>query len=301
MYDFKAVTDYAAFRFWFTRLNEFEFNVFVVDTAEFVGVMNCRNYTLRDVDESKKLGDLKDIKEQFHLYRSTRPEYFLGLPWEAVSADPKVAYETLLAGCFYARANRVIHNADAGSKQATAALTWLEAGDFYQAPASSKYHDAHEGGLLTHTLRVYNNAMELRNKMSMFTNVYLDSTALIALAHDWCKIGLYESYMRNVKDDTTGQWTQRREYRRVDEIAPLGHGASSMYLLASFARLELWEATAIRWHMGEYNVAHNEMDALHCANAAYPMCYLIQFADRLACVPYAQNVETSATEPCMYS
>ena len=34
-------------------------------------------------------------------------------------------------------------------------LAWLEKSDFFVAPASTKYHGAHEGGLLKHSLNVY--------------------------------------------------------------------------------------------------------------------------------------------------
>ena len=39
-----------------------------------------------------------------------------------------------------------------GSKEL---LKWLEGTDFFKAPASTKYHSAHEGGLCEHSLNVY--------------------------------------------------------------------------------------------------------------------------------------------------
>ena len=35
-------------------------------------------------------------------------------------------------------------------------LAWLEGTDFFTAPASTRFHDAYEGGLLDHSLNVYN-------------------------------------------------------------------------------------------------------------------------------------------------
>ena len=37
----------------------------------------------------------------------------------------------------------------------TELLRWLEDSDFFVAPASTKYHGCHEGGLLEHSLNVY--------------------------------------------------------------------------------------------------------------------------------------------------
>ena len=34
-------------------------------------------------------------------------------------------------------------------------ITFLEKTDFYTAPASTKYHGAYEGGLLEHSMKVY--------------------------------------------------------------------------------------------------------------------------------------------------
>ena len=53
-----------------------------------------------------------------------------------------------------------------------------------------------------------------------------------------------------------------------------------------FFKLSQEEALAIRWHMGEYNVADNEMNELHYANENYPLVFLLQFADRLSITNY---------------
>ena len=35
-------------------------------------------------------------------------------------------------------------------------LTWMETTDFFTAPASTRFHAAYEGGLLDHSINVYN-------------------------------------------------------------------------------------------------------------------------------------------------
>ena len=35
-------------------------------------------------------------------------------------------------------------------------LAWLESTDFFTAPASTRFHGAYEGGLLEHSMTVYN-------------------------------------------------------------------------------------------------------------------------------------------------
>lgn len=167
-------------------------------------------------------------------------------------------------------------------------IQWLDTTDFFIAPASTKYHDAFDGGLLYHHLNVYNQMCDLLETRKFHDKVSVESAALVSLTHDFCKIGLYEKYLKNVKNDETGRWVQVPAYRWVDGGAkfPLGHGVSSIYLLSQFIRLDLSEWLAIRWHMGEYNCCQNEMSELQNARDQYPLVLLIQTADRLASTTY---------------
>ena len=173
-----------------------------------------------------------------------------------------------------------------GFEKVTAIIKWLEATDFFDAPASSMFHENYPGGLVEHTLRVYNNAMELL-RIAPFKDCNMVSVALCALVHDWCKIGLYKQDWKNVKNETTGQWEKQAIYKKVDPNVPLGHGTTSMYMALRFFNLTVEEALAIRWHMGEYHICQDERGELHAANETYPMVQLIQFADRLACTTFS--------------
>ena len=54
-----------------------------------------------------------------------------------------------------------------------ALLEFIRKSDFYTAPASTKYHSCHEGGLLEHSLNVYKCLKEKENN-TMWTEVYKD-------------------------------------------------------------------------------------------------------------------------------
>ena len=101
-----------------------------------------------------------------------------------------------------------------------------------------------------------------------------------------CTKTLTDSNKKAVKNEATGQWEKVTAYKHALKGTPLGHGATSMFYASEFFNLSTEAALAIRWHMGEYNVANNEMNELHKANSSYPLCYLLQFADRLSCVDY---------------
>jgi hypothetical protein len=170
-------------------------------------------------------------------------------------------------------------------------ISWLTSKDFYIAPASLKYHDAYPGGLLFHTLQVYNKIIELLTLSTFKSVVNPDSAVLVALTHDWCKINKYESYMKNVKDLNTGEWITQPAYKYSESYIGLGHGPQSLMMVSQFCntkytRLSFEEMAAIRWHMYTYDVTSYDMDDLNKCNNNIPLVHLIQFADQLAIVNY---------------
>ncbi len=63
---------------------------------------------------------------------------------------------------------------------------------------------------------------------------------MVALTHDWCKIGLYEVSERNVKDKNTGAWYQEPFYKiNEHKPFPFGHGVNSMFVAQRFFHLPL--------------------------------------------------------------
>ncbi len=127
-------------------------------------------------------------------------------------------------------------------------IHWLEKTDFFTAPASTKYHCACEGGLLMHSVNVYE---VLRGNYFGETDNE-ESFAICALLHDVCKAQYYTVSTRNVKNEETGQW-EKKPYYAVDDLFPYGHGEKSVFLIERFIRLKLDEAMAIRWHMGGFD------------------------------------------------
>ena len=58
-----------------------------------------------------------------------------------------------------------------------------------------------------------------------------DALLTVALFHDLCKISTYTVSTRNVKDDTTGQWTKVPFYKfePKDSVGCDSHGSLSCY------------------------------------------------------------------------
>ena len=75
-------------------------------------------------------------------------------------------------------------------------MNWLRTKtDFYTAPASTAFHLACEGGLLQHSLNVYDCLVEKRKSAiwsSHLAEVSDESLIIMALFHDLCKVNFYK-------------------------------------------------------------------------------------------------------------
>ena len=126
----------------------------------------------------------------------------------------------------------------------------LNGSDFFTAPASTRYHGAHEGGLVEHSLNVYDCLADMVGRLKERYGIeYTDeSIAIAGLLHDICKVNFYKTSYRNVKDET-GRW-QSVPYYTIEDTLPYGHGEKSAYIVSAYMRLTRDEAFAIRYHMG---------------------------------------------------
>ena len=153
-------------------------------------------------------------------------------------------------------------------------LEWLGSTDFYRAPASTRFHGAHEGGLVEHCLSVLGH---LRDLASVYpAGVGDDSIVIASLLHDVCKADCYRPDFRNVKGDD-GVWRRVPCYRFEEQFAFGGHGSKSVYLVQNFIRLTPDEAVAINCHMGAYDAGQYSS-----TSEAYGRCrlaWLLHVAD----------------------
>lgn len=150
--------------------------------------------------------------------------------------------------------------------------------DFFVAPASTRFHGSYDGGLLDHSLNVYDCLKDYlqreRVKETYGLSYSEESIAIVALLHDICKINCYKKGFRNVKEN--GTWIQVPTYEYNDTL-PYGHGEKSVYMISGYMRLTREEAFAIRYHMG---FSGNE-DARHVGSAfeMFPLAFALSTAD----------------------
>ncbi|MEG0452366.1 MAG: hydrolase [Coprobacillus sp.] len=150
--------------------------------------------------------------------------------------------------------------------------------DFFEAPASTRFHGSYDGGLVEHSLNVYDCLKDylsrdtVKNKYGL--NYNEESIAIAALLHDMCKINCYKKGTRNVKED--GKWIQVPTYEYNDSL-PYGHGEKSVYMISGYMRLTREEAFAIRYHMGF--AGSEETRNVGAAFEMFPLAFALSTAD----------------------
>ena len=164
-------------------------------------------------------------------------------------------------------------------------MVYLEQCDFFKAPASSRYHGNHEGGLAAHSMYVHDVMRELLSILPI-EGIDMESVRICGLFHDVCKINFY------VLDEEEASPAQMRKFQELSDVAlpkgtktkahlikvidallkkepipefkpsykivdklPMGHGEKSVYLIQKFMKLTDEEAIAIRWHLGGFDPA----------------------------------------------
>ena len=176
-------------------------------------------------------------------------------------------------------------------------LNMLKGTDFYIAPASTKFHLSCEGGLLQHSLNVYD-CLVAKKESPLWKNIVSavddESLIIMALFHDICKINCYKKGFKNQKTydpqkiaastgkkqfDEGGEfvWETVQTYTMDDEM-PLGHGEKSVMILDKYIELTKEETYAIRWHMG-FSEEKGLYGSLGKAMEKYPIVLAIHEAD----------------------
>lgn len=156
-------------------------------------------------------------------------------------------------------------------------LKWLESSDFYSCPASARFHGAYQGGLLEHSLNVYD---EMTRLAKAYPEIALSEETIIitSLFHDLCKVNLYVTEKRNRKNSQTGAWESYDAYTFNEKLHYGGHGSKSVFILQNYMKLSTEEAVAINCHMGSWD-GNKDVGA---AFEQFSVAWLLHVADEAA-------------------
>ena len=155
-------------------------------------------------------------------------------------------------------------------------INFIEKTDFFKAPASTRFHGDYEGGLLEHSMKVYEILKHKANNNIMKMEFAEDTLIIIGLLHDICKVNFYKVDYRNAKNER-GEW-EKVPYYTVEDTIPYGHGEKSVMMLTEYIKLTSEEKYAIRWHMG-FSEPKELYNSLGAAYKRYPLALLLNEAD----------------------
>lgn len=154
-----------------------------------------------------------------------------------------------------------------------------EQSDFFTAPCSTRFHGSYAGGLVQHSINVYNCLKDYlsrqRTKDVYGMNYTDESIALVSLLHDVCKMNFYSVDYRNAKNEQ-GVW-EKVPYYTINDQLPYGHGEKSVYTVSGFMRLTREEAFAIRYHMGFSGI--EDRNSIGKAFEMFPLAFALSVAD----------------------
>ena len=168
-------------------------------------------------------------------------------------------------------------------------IEFIRKSDFYTAPASTRYHSCHEGGLLEHSLNVFDRLMEKRNDtiFARKINVDYESIIIVSLLHDICKSYFYGTELKNKKEyhekgtksdsNVRYDWVTVPSYT-IDDKIPYGHGEKSVMMIEEYIKLKPVERYAIRWHMG-FTEPKEHWNMLSTAIRKYPLILALHMSD----------------------
>ena len=288
-----TVPEFTKFTYWFVKDEPNSWSVFEIATQTRIGSLFNGTFVDDgpiDADDAQRQMIATAVEIDWNNFQ-TRPEYYmteLKLYPQATMEEMRSMYNIRMIGCALTRARKgKITDVDYLAEKLEPMFNWLENSGFYTGPSSTQYHDAFPGGNLYHHLLAMDQGVELWKLPVWNRQVKVEDVVFVIGVHDWCKIDAYESYTKKMPDEK-GNWVPTLCYKYKDNLIPLGHGVSSMFLASRFFKLSPVEALAIRWHMGAYRCVESETHEMYQACEKYPLVFITQFADQLATTKYAQ-------------
>lgn len=164
-------------------------------------------------------------------------------------------------------------------------IEYMEEYGFFNAPCSTQHHLSEPGGLATHSLNVYDVAMDLSK--ALYDIVPKSSLVIVALLHDIGKMGQFNkpNYVPNMLKGRATKANPNPEpyqstakpYISNPELLYVDHEVRGLAIISKFIDLTEEEQQAILWHNGLYGPFKYEIPGKEM-----PLYMLLHFADMWA-------------------
>ena len=154
-------------------------------------------------------------------------------------------------------------------------MQYLDQVDFFNKPANSQYFRSYPGGLCQYALDLYFELAQLVN--AYFPGKYSEIDVIkVALFKDLYRAELYEPYMKNSRNDQTGQWEQVPAFKYKEHRPMFGDLGFNSYMIAKrFLDFTDEQIEAITQSSTKSEYAGD----IHEIMRAYPLVTLTKMAD----------------------
>ncbi len=130
------------------------------------------------------------------------------------------------------------------------------------SPASTRFHNDFEGGLLKHSISVAETLIKVKGILA--PAIDNESCVIVGLFHDVGKVGFPGKPFYLPNPDKEGGRKSGRRYIVNPEVVSMGLAVRSLFLVSQYIPLTEEEAQAITYHDGQYIeenkvIAHREM------------------------------------------
>ena len=156
---------------------------------------------------------------------------------------------------------------------------------FFDAPAASEEHGNFPGGLMMHSLNVYDQFTHILDQpqVAQVIGQYVDTRTriLCSLFHDLCKWRLYEPCLLEKDYKGIPKGAFKAKPYTSSELNCLGHSVKSLFILQQYGvKLTQQQAALIRWHMGMWD--RDFISNQKSIERLNPECILFASADWIA-------------------
>ena len=167
-------------------------------------------------------------------------------------------------------------------------MNFLHSEGFFDAPASTKYHGAYEGGLYDHSSAVFKRLWWLTENNNLKWK-RAESPFIVGMFHDLCKCDQYilcEGTQIDLGNNNVFTSNNGKHYEYNKDTLLKGHGIKSVMLLSQFFTITEEEMLCIRYHMGAYGNEEEQKSEWAGFDAAIKktngLCLWAHLADQLA-------------------
>ena len=151
-------------------------------------------------------------------------------------------------------------------------LNYMRNAGYFEAPASSSYHLAKDGGLLEHSINVTETLLKLAKAVD--SDYSRETLIIVGLLHDLGKAGFYgkPGYVENILK--SGKRSDAKPYETNKDLLAVPHEVVAISIIPQYMQISEDELFAILYHNGLYTSIGYQLKGketnlqilLHCAD-----------------------------------